>query len=281
MEENKELKYQETIGALPYLRDIRDYYLEMPVTAAQEFPEKFELKTPRIKNQLNVGSCVAHALAEVIEYHNTKQEGITAAVSTGFIYGNRRNSLNKSSGMYVREALHNTCKYGDVFKEDFIENVETPKAIELFEERFDKLAEKAYPNRFSTYFRLTSDDEIKYTLMNYGPVVFAMTWYEGTKVNSNGIMEVNTKNKKEGGHCMIIYGWNKDGWLIQNSWGSFWGKSGRAVLPFDVKMSEAWGITDEVTSENPDIVKPHYNTTFKRFIAKILNVVLNLFKKKL
>ena len=68
--------------------------------------------------------------------------------------------------MYVREALANMCKFGNVFKEDFKENKEVPEAIDLFEERFDSLKEKAYPNRFSTYFRLTSTEDIKYALMN-------------------------------------------------------------------------------------------------------------------
>ena len=200
-------------------------------------------------------------------------------MSTGFIYGNRRNSLSKASGMYVREALANTCKYGTTYKEDFKENVEVPKAIDLFEQRFDELKDKAYPNRFSTYFRLTSDNDIKHALMNYGPVVFAMRWRKGIYVDNGNIMHVDQKAKATGGHCMIIYGWTEEGWKIQNSWGSSWGKNGYAILPFNVKKSEAWGVTDEVTGENPDIVKPVYNTTFARFIAKIINWIMNLFRK--
>ena len=266
----------ETLGALPFKVDVRDYKLSV---TQEEFPESFELNKIRVKSQGSVGSCVAHSLAEVNEYFNREQENINKVMSTGFIYGNRRNSLSKKSGMYVREALSNLCKYGNVFKEDFNENVEVPEAIELFENRFDSLKEKAFPNRISSYFRLMSDNDIKYALMNYGPVVFAMTWYEGIKVDANGIMQVNTKNKKTGGHCMIIYGWNKDGWLIQNSWGNSWGKQGRAILPYNVKKAEAWGITDEITLENSDIKKSKFNTTFARFIAKILNFLANLFKK--
>ena len=45
--------------------DVRDYKM---VCAAQnyEFPKEFELKTVRIKNQLNVGSCVAHSLSSIL-----------------------------------------------------------------------------------------------------------------------------------------------------------------------------------------------------------------------
>ena len=155
------------------------------------------------------------------------------------MYGNRRNSLNKSSGMFIREALSNTCKYGTTTQKEFFENAEVPKAINLFEERFDELKDKAFPNRLSTYFRRISDADIKHALMNYGPVVFAMTWREGIHVDSKGILQVDPTRKATGGHCMIIYGWTKDGWKIQNSWGVKWGNKGYAILPFDAKKSEA------------------------------------------
>jgi len=266
----------QAFGALPFKFDVRDYKLSYE---EMTLPDEFELKAPKIKSQGAVGSCVAHSIAEANEWFHREQEKTDKLMSTGFIYGNRRNSASKSEGMYIREALNNMCKYGNVFKEDFKENKEVPEAIDLFEERFDSLKEKAYPNRFSTYFRLNSIEDIKYALYNYGPVVFGMTWRDGISVDKNGIMQVDEKAKKSGGHCMLIYGWNEKGWLIQNSWGSGWGKGGRAILPFDIKLSEVWGITDEVTSENPDIVKPAYNTTFKRFIAKLLNFFANLFRK--
>ena len=45
---------------------------------------------------------------------------------------------------------------------------------------------------------------------------------------------------------MVIYGWNKQGWKIQNSWGTSWGNQGRAILPYDTKLSEAYGVIDDI-----------------------------------
>lgn len=271
-------KYIESFGSLPFVEDVRDYRLKKSIVKAEVFPEEFTLVPPKVKNQGAVGSCVAHAIAETVEYHNREQEKTNTLMSTGFIYGNRRNSLNKSSGMFIREALSNTCKYGTTTQKEFFENAEVPKAINLFEERFEELKDKAFPNRLSTYFRLISDAGIKHALMNYGPVVFAMTWREGIHVDSKGILQVDPTRKATGGHCMIIYGWTKDGWKIQNSWGVKWGNKGYAILPFDAKKSEAWGVTDEVVNGEGDIKKP-FNTTFMRWIAKIFNWIVNLFKK--
>ena len=174
MSYKEEIKFNPCFGALEETTDVRDYKLKVKLASTYEFPEYFELNMCEIKNQGSVGSCVAHSIAETIEFHNKVQENITDKVSVGFIYGNRRGSLNKGSGMYVRQALHNTCKYGDVFNSLFPENIEVPGIINLFESRFESLKDKASPNRFSTYFRLSSDNDIKYALMNYGPVVFAM-----------------------------------------------------------------------------------------------------------
>lgn len=118
--------------------------------------------------------------------------------------------------------------------------------------------------------------------MNYGPVVFAMNWYNDIWVNNEGIIETN-QNKRDirGGHCMVIYGWDKNGWKIMNSWGKNWGNKGTAILPYSIKKDEAWGITDEVTGETKDVVKPIFNnTTFFRWLAKVLNWFANLFTRK-
>ena len=266
------------LGALPERVDIRDYKLTYPITAT-EFPAEFEIKPCAVKNQGSVGSCVAHAIAETIEYHNKVQDNITKKMSVGFIYGNRRNSLNKGSGMYVREALANARNYGDVYLTDFNENKETPEIINLFEERYESLKDKAYPFRFSTYFRVKSDNDIKYALMNYGPVIFSMKWYSDIKVGADGVITTTQdKNKIRGGHCMIIYGWNEKGWKIQNSWGTTWGLNGKAILPYNITKSECWGITDEIHVDD-DVVKP-FNSKLLELLVKVVNFILNLFKKK-
>lgn len=280
LEEVKHTVDKRRLGAHFSPTDVRDYRIAK-VAKAIEFPAEFELNLCAVKNQGSVGSCVGHSLAETIEYHNKEQEKTDKKMSIGFIYGNRKNSLHKQEGMIVREALSAVCKYGDVCYEDFPYNKEVPEIINLFEKNFDKLKDKAYPNRFSTYFRLFSDSEIKQALMNHGPVIFAMNWYRDMKVDPKTGIISTAENKKdvEGGHCMVIYGWNENGWKIRNSWGTTWGIKGNAILPYDISRSETWGVTDEVIGENSDVVKPIFNTTFLKFLAKIINWFANLFKK--
>jgi hypothetical protein len=49
--------------------------------------------------------------------------------------------------------------------------------------------------------------------------------------------------KSAGGHSFALVGYNERGFVVQNSWGTAWGASGFAVLPYDdwiVNATDAW-----------------------------------------
>lgn len=259
-------------GALLSKKDVRDYRISC-ATAPTEFPKEFELKMPKVKFQGSVGSCVAHAIATTVEYFNGLQENDNEEMSVGYIYGNRTNTDHIGTGMYTREAIAVTCKYGDVNNELFPYNEEVPEIIEKFNVASTELFEKGEPNRFTSYYRLYTDNEIKTSLMKNGPVIFAMPWYEDTKI-VNGVI-ITSQNSNAGYHCMVIYGWDERGWKIQNSWSEYWANEGRAILPYDVKISEAWGIIDKLTKSDIKIVKP-YNSKIGKLFAKIINIIYRL-----
>lgn len=260
------------LGALMSKKDVRDYKLSYTMP---EFPESFELTLGKVKNQGSVGSCVAHAIAETIEYHNTLA-GNDNKMSVGYIYGNRRCSTYTGYGMRTRDALKGTCAYGDALYSDFPYNEEVPGIITKFENKVDDLHDEASKAHFASYYKLSTPEEIKTALMKDGPVVFAVYWYDDMKVKNGVLVSDYKKEDKSGGHCMVIYGWCKDGWLIRNSWGTLWGIGGNAILPFDAPMREAWGVSDD--KSNTPLKKP-YNTPFGKFISKIINFILNLFNK--
>ena len=72
-------------GAIYSDVDIRDYKMVCMVQQ-HEFPEEFELKTIRVKDQGTTGSCDAHALASIIEYYNSIQRNDTTDMSVEYIY---------------------------------------------------------------------------------------------------------------------------------------------------------------------------------------------------
>jgi len=262
------------LGAIFSQIDVRDYK-GVSMMQAESFPEEFELPIIRVKNQGSVGSCVAHALSSVVEYYNYKQHNSKEEMSVGYIYGNRNLSTHKGSGMVVRDALATLKLYGDVPKDDFSYTYEVPQAISKFNEEVDSLFDKGYPNRISYYYKLKTKNDIKAALISGTPVVMAMKWYSDFRV-VDGILTTGYYNYA-GGHCMLIYGWNKDGWKVLNSWGKRWGNEGTVVIPYDMNIKEAWAVADEIKDEI-SVEKP-FSSDIGKIIAKILNVIGRLFAK--
>lgn len=262
------------LGAIFSELDVRDY--KGVCISKRTFPKTFELPMVRIKNQGSVNSCVAHALSTVVEYYNCMQNKSKVEMSVGYIYGNRNMSKYKKQGMVIRDALASLKLYGDVLKEDFPDNVEVPMAINKFNKLSDDLYDKGYPNRISTYYRLKTNNDIKAVLQSKNPVVIGVKWYFDMKV-VNGIL--TTQHKKYiGGHCMIIYGWNEKGWKVQNSWGKSWGDNGTCIIPYNMKIEEAWGVGDNIT-DNIAIKKP-FSSDAGKSIAKVLNTLGNAMRIK-
>lgn len=67
---------QKSLGAIFSPPDVRDYRIAC-AAAPVEFPAEFELPMPEVKNQGQVCSCVAHALATTVEYFSRMQATTT------------------------------------------------------------------------------------------------------------------------------------------------------------------------------------------------------------
>ena len=244
--------YIEAFGAIEYKMDVSDYQVACAAAPNVELPEVFELNMRAVKNQLAVSSCVAHALAAVVEYFNFIQEKTDTTMSTEFIYGNRINHTYTDKGMIIRDALENLRKYGTCPNSSMPGNIEVPEAIRRFNQDALGVIPAAYPNRITNYCSLYKKNDMKLWLMTKGPIVFSVKWYENYWLTVNNELHFDEKSEPSGCHCMVIYGWNKEGWLFQNSWGNTWGDGGRAVYPYDATIREAWGVEDTCYSTYKD-----------------------------
>lgn len=268
------------LGATLCVPDLRDY---VGKSTRKSFPDEFEIKNmPKVKSQGNVSSCVAHALATVTEYFNERESGESVEMSTGYIYGNRLLSLHKGSGMMVRDALKTLSRFGNIPHTCCPYNEEVPRAIQRFESLPPQYNNLGVYHKINSYYRLKSDDAIKSQLMDGNLVIFSMRWFDDITF-VNGIMVTNQKKTyKTGRHCMVIYGWNSTGWLVQNSWGEHWCNSGKFVLPYNIDKGEVWGVTDANSTTSLEI-EPPFRTKFGESCAKIIHKILyvgyNIFNK--
>lgn len=274
----------ETFGAPLSPNDARDYRAKVAKDVAKDYPDEFDLFTGMniaVKNQYSVNSCVAHALSTAVEYFHEKQEKAHAEMSTGYIYGNREYTTWGGEGLYVRDALKTVSKCGDAFFEEMPLNLEIPEAVDQYSNRDTKMDAHAYHNRISAYYKLSDADSIKEQLMRVGPAICAVDWHPYT-IDKWHMIHWKEGSKSTGGHCMVIRGWNKDGWLVQNSWGTFWGNEGTCIFPYSMKLREVWGVSDDIVGETGALVVSPANKFVKAFY-KVFNLfwgIVYFFKRK-
>jgi hypothetical protein len=177
--------------------------------------------------------------------------------------------------MTTRYAIANFCADGTPFHADFPTHCEVPDIISAVEAVKETLHDQAAQMRFTAYIKVSTEQEIKTALMNGCPVIVAVDWQKDMKVK-DGKFNSSWK-EKDGGHAMVLYGWNSEGWLIQNSWGIFWGNLGVATWPYNYPIREMYSIID--TETTPLNIKKPFSTksSFGRWLVRIINKIYAAF----
>ena len=83
--------------------------------------------------------------------------------------------------------------------------------------------------KINNYGMINNMLSLKYAIYFNGPCVGALPVYD-----TNVVDFWNKYNGSfEGGHAIAIVGWNKDGFIIRNSWGRYYGDKGCSIIPYD------------------------------------------------
>ena len=259
--------------------DIRDY--KITCSSNDNLPTEFSIENlPAVKNQKDVNSCVAHVTSSILEWYDS-QLGDGYKLSTNFIYGIQKQFCgHDGEGMYLRDACKIVTEYGDMLEVDCSGNDEVPECWSKAENalKCTEAKDKAKFFLISSYYDLKSTNAIKKAIYKYGPVLGAIKWYDNFKPNSQGLLK-GEQTGNYGYHAIMIYGWNRDGFLCQNSWGTAWGNKGRFILPWSVPVEEAKALIDaSIDIDVADVKMPKTNKVLK-ILYKIFNEIINFFKK--
>lgn len=261
------------LGALKPKVDTRDYRV---AAGASELPDFYMCEDlPPVKNQRSVSSCVAHATAAILETFNKKETGKFIPLSTNFIYGMQGVALGRlEGGMYLRDACKIVKEYGDATEHSIGGNTEQPKCTE---ELKNKLTEEIYAEaksfKIASYASCKTAKDIKHALINYGPVLASIKWYDKYTFEKGDIIKFD-KTSDYGYHAIMICGYNEEGWLCQNSWGRNWNADGQFVYPHSEKLAEAWSFVD---ATNEDVIIP-VNNIWCNWIYRVINFIINCVK---
>ena len=154
-----------------------------------------------------------------------------------FIYYNERvleNTVHSDSGAQIRDGIKTVANQG------VCPEVIWPYVINKFANKPSQQAfSLALQEKAVSYQKLLSLVDMKSCLAQGYPFVFGFVVYpefESQQVATTGIVPMpNTSEKPLGGHAVLAVGYDDVNkvFIVRNSWGTFWGKSGYFTLPYD------------------------------------------------
>jgi C1A family cysteine protease len=224
-------------GWIPDVPDQRDYLYQV-IKPVIRLPKEVDLRNfcSSVENQARLGSCTANALAGNLEFLDNMPDSIYKDVSRLFIYYNERvleGTEDYDSGASLRDGIKTLKKLGYCWEESW------PYIIAYFTRRPpERCYIEAKKRCIKSYHRIGSLSEMLTCLAEGYPFVFGFTVYESfesEKVSRTGIVNMPKKDERVlGGHAVMAIGYNQKAsrFLVRNSWGINWGKSGYFTMPY-------------------------------------------------
>jgi len=240
-------------GWTPDLPDQRDLEYSAPLRRLGPLPSKVDLRKecPSVYQQGSIQSCTANAIAAAIEFSLLKNRMKVFTPSRLFIYYNGRSILGyqrMDTGVALRDGIKSVHHQGvcpeamwpyDPVKPNVATNVWAPGAKPSVKPS-PKCYREALNHQLVSYKRLRrSLLQFKGCLAAGFPFLFGFTAYdafEGAAVAKSGVLKMpDLKNEAYvGGHAVLAVGYDDKTsvFIIRNSFGSRWGKSGYFTMPY-------------------------------------------------
>ena len=197
-------------------------FFEKKISGSQQ-PEKIDglilplkldnrQKISPIDDQGNSSACVCYSVCSIAEAYFWRRNGFPANFDAMELYKH----CKKVDGNPKADGTYPEVGFKCAVEDGLFGNIEEPQVI-----RIDNRKNSAYI------------DQLKFAIFKYDFVVggFKITSGLYKLVDGNYIYE--RTNKIEGGHAMVICGYNKTGFIIANSWGKEFGQKGFAIYPYD------------------------------------------------
>lgn len=267
-----------TLDARPDRLDLRDReFTPSVVCLPEQWPSDADIrklvplycKSGLVLDQGPDGACTGFGLACVINYLHWRASRTTAAkgaaksakskvrpVSPRMLYHLARFydewAGEDYDGSSCRGALKAWHKHGVCSEELWPYRDERGKV--RFMKPADDWAQDALSRRLGVYYRINraSVVDLQAAILEIGAIYVSCDVHDGwavtskRKITGHDALPVIKEMKNEsslGGHAFALVGFNRTGFIVQNSWGESWGNCGFAVLPYEQWVqygTDAW-----------------------------------------
>ena len=224
---------------------MRSPYNPKTLIAEKIYPKTRDLNLPAtlnyiqdmgtIRNQGAQGTCVAQSCAAIKEWQERKQVGFNDYMSPQFIYNNRANYPN--AGMWGSDAMEILTKYGSCSESTYAYNTIEPKE-NIKQGAYDEAAKY----KVQSFAQVTTIDGLKTALYKNGPCYIALPCYSNNAEWWKPIKE----GQSPSGHANCVIGYDSDGFLFRNSWGTGFNPYGKYGPGYSVLKYEDFGIVWEI-----------------------------------
>jgi hypothetical protein len=231
-------------NVVPDHLDLRDRMYQPPVGVRP--PANLDCTIPLpVLDQKDTRACTGFALSTVVNYLLARN-GRTAdnPVSPFMIYSMARRydefpGCVSDTGSSLRGAMKGWYKHG-VCRTALWKTIDMPKASKnVISDWWLDAALRPLGAYYRIDIHSVTDMHIA---LNEAGILYASAichsgWDQGANLpvskRKNWTIPMQTPGFSGGGHAFVIVGYNEEGFIIQNSWGTDWGDNGRAILTYE------------------------------------------------
>jgi hypothetical protein len=278
------------LDARPDRLDLRDFPYRPPLRSLPpEYPDSATLKRsfPKyasdrmVLDQGQEGACTGFGLAAVVNYlrwsrvraaKGSGRKAPPAKVSPRMLYHLARFydewPGEDYDGSSCRGALKGWHRHGVC--DDHLWPYRDKAGTVVFIEPSDGWDTNATQCPIGVYYRIDKSSvvDMQAAICEVGAIYCSGNvhngWFASRFPQRAGIacIEVPKGGENTGGHAFALVGYNRYGFIVQNSWGPKWGTKGFAILPYEdwiARGTDAWAVVLGAPIEHAE--SPHYHET--------------------
>ncbi|HEX7978506.1 MAG TPA: C1 family peptidase [Gemmatimonadaceae bacterium] len=249
-------RLNKTLDAVPDRVDIRDWFYQPRLTALPSQVVNCDL-VPFILDQGQEGACTGFALAAVIQFLLNARR-MASHVSPYMLYRLARHydewPGENYEGSSARGAMKGWVRHGvcslDLWKTSDLKSDRLLQTVES-EGRSVTIADLARATPGGAFYRIDHRNvrDMHAALAEVGILYCTLMVHEGWDTPGPDFVDVHysvegivhdrripliaRSGRADDGHAIALVGYTREGFIIQNSWGTDWGNEGFAILPYE------------------------------------------------